>query len=73
MPGAHDYPEWTEYSHGNPNCWRRIYCDRLLYVIPDARREWTWHDANVKPFTVHRGFVSKLAAMRAAEQWAEQQ
>lgn len=69
-----DYPRWTEYSHGNPDCWRRIYCGRLLHVIQfrdgNQIRHWRWHDASQEPFTIHSPFATKADAMAAAEQWA---
>lgn len=71
-----DYPRWTEYSHGNPDCWRRIYNGVLLYVIPDRAGfspdgKWTWHDANLKPFKVNSGFATRRGAMKAAEEYAK--
>lgn len=72
-----DYPRWTEYSLGNPDCWRRIYNGRLLYVIASAesgRRgpPYTWHDANAKPFAVWGPFDTREGAMKDAEAWADQ-
>ena len=70
-----DYPRWTRYSHGNPRSWRRIYCGRLLYVIPvggqdSADPEYTWHDANAEPHETHGPYADIALAMEAAERYA---
>lgn len=31
--------EWSQYSHGNPRGWRRVYRNQLLYAFHDT---FTW-------------------------------
>lgn len=68
-PAKNDYPEWTHYSHGNPDGERRVYCGWLLYAFSDS-----WHVSNGPgPFKCHEGFANREDAKRAAEKWAEEQ
>lgn len=63
-----DYREWTRYSLGNPDMWRRVFRGRLVYACARNGSWFVGDQAGEAPFEVNQA-GNFADAVAAAEAW----